>query len=64
MTEASLEKIVLAAQARFQIEHVILCHRVGNIKPNQPIVFVGVASKHRKASFDAAMMIMDYLILR
>ena len=61
MTEASLEKIVQTAQDRFQVEHVVLSHRVGDIKPDEPIVFVGVASKHRKASFDAAMMIMDYL---
>jgi len=61
MTEASLEKIVSLAKEKFQVEHVTLCHRVGHIEPDEPIVFVGVASKHRKASFDAATMIMDYL---
>ena len=28
---------------------------------DEPIVFVGVISTHRKAAFDCAMMIMDYL---
>ena len=61
MTEASLAEIIKQAEARFSIESVLLYHRVGNIYKNDPIVFVGVISKHRKEGFSAAMMIMDYL---
>ena len=31
------------------------------MKPGEPIVFVAVASAHRKAAFDAATFLMDYL---
>ena len=61
MTERSLENIVSRAKQKFHVEYVVLCHRVGSIYPDEPIVFVAVASEHRKASFDATSMIMDYL---
>jgi molybdopterin synthase catalytic subunit len=38
-----------------------LVHRVGKLKVNDQIVFVGVSSPHREASFEAAQFIMDYL---
>ncbi len=61
MTENSLNEIIQSAKHRFEIDEVFLCHRTGNIYRDEPIVFVGVVSKHRKAAFDAAMLIMDYL---
>ena len=36
-------------------------HRIGFLTPGENIVFVGVSSKHRKASFEACEYIMDYL---
>ena len=39
-------------------------HRVGSLKPNDQIVFVGVASEHRLEAFQAAQFLMDYLKTR
>ena len=36
-------------------------HRVGEILPGETIVFVATASTHRRAAFEAADFLMDYL---
>jgi molybdopterin synthase catalytic subunit len=37
---------------------------VGRLTPGERIVFVGVASAHRQAAFQAAEFLMDYLKTR
>lgn len=64
MTEKALHKIVVEAQARWPLLKVEVLHRVGALEPGEPIVFVGVASAHRQAAFDACNFIMDYLKTR
>jgi molybdopterin synthase catalytic subunit len=64
MTERALEKIVAEARERWPVLNVCLIHRVGELAPGDPIVFVGVASAHRDAAFDACRFIMDYLKTR
>jgi molybdopterin synthase catalytic subunit len=64
MTERSLQRIVDQAQARWPLRRVTLIHRVGVLKVGEPIVFVGVASEHRQAAFDACAFLMDYLKTR
>jgi molybdopterin synthase catalytic subunit len=64
MTERSLQRIVNQAQARWPLQRVTLTHRVGVLKVGEPIVFVGVASEHRQAAFDACAFLMDYLKTR
>ena len=49
------------AQQRWQLGAVHIIHRVGTLKPNEQIVFVGIASAHRAAAFAACEFIMDYL---
>ncbi|WP_427983633.1 molybdopterin synthase catalytic subunit MoaE [Agarivorans sp.] len=61
MTESQLLKIVEQAKQRWPIQDVSLIHRVGDLEVNQQIVFVGVNSPHREASFAACQFIMDYL---
>jgi len=61
MTEASIEKIVEQASARWPLEDVTVVHRVGALAGSEQIVFVQVASGHRDAAFAAAEFIMDYL---
>lgn len=61
MTEQVLYGLVEQARQRWQLGDVTLIHRVGQLKLNEQIVFVGVAAPHRKAAFAAAMFIMDYL---
>jgi molybdopterin synthase catalytic subunit len=61
MTEQALVAIAQQAQSRWQLGAVHIIHRVGSLKPNEQIVFVGIASAHRAAAFAACEFIMDYL---
>ena len=61
MTEKALAKIVELARTRWPLLNVHVLHRIGALEPGEPIVFVGVASAHRQAAFQACDFIMDYL---
>lgn len=64
MTEKALAGIVSEAEQRWPLLRVEVLHRVGQLQPGEPIVFVGTASAHRQAAFDACNFIMDYLKTR
>ena len=64
MTEKALAAIVAEAEQRWPLLRVEVVHRVGALAPGEPIVFVGTASSHRQAAFDAGNFIMDYLKTR
>ncbi|SDS72638.1 molybdopterin synthase subunit MoaE [Pseudomonas asplenii] len=64
MTEKALGKIVAQADQRWPLLRLEVLHRVGALEPGEPIVFVGVASAHRQAAFDACNFVMDYLKTR
>lgn len=61
LTEKSLQEIASDAASRFQVSHVRVVHRCGDIRPGEPIVFAGVAALHRRAAFEAADYLMDRL---
>ena len=61
MTQKQLEEIIEASVAKWPVQHVLLSHRVGLIKPADPIVLVAVWSAHRAAAFDACRHIMEDL---
>ena len=61
MTEAEIEKLVFESFQRWELTGVTVIHRVGNLKPSEQIVFVGVSSKHRQNAFDGCNFIMDWL---
>jgi len=61
LTLQSLENIAGEAAAKFDVNHVHIVHRRGNIAPGEPIVFAGAASIHRRAAFEAADYLMDRL---
>lgn len=61
MTETALQDIVVQARKRWALGPVRVIHRVGKLSLNEQIVFVGVASAHRKDAFAGAQFIMDYL---
>ena len=61
MTENLLQEIVDQANQRWDLIAITLIHRVGELLPRDQIVFVGVASQHRVAAFEAAQFLMDYL---
>jgi len=61
MTEKSIEAMIDAAHLRFDIYHVRVIHRVGELGPADQIVMVAVTSAHRGESFKACEFLMDYL---
>lgn len=64
MTERALQRIVAQAHERWPLQRGIVVHRVGLLQVAEPIIFVGVASAHRQAAFDACAFLMDYLKTR
>ena len=61
MTEKALAEIEAEARDRWPLHGVTIVHRVGPLAPGARIVFVATASPHRKAAFEAAEFLMDYL---
>lgn len=61
MAEAQLLKIATQALERWPLQALTIVHRSGLIYAGEQIVFVAAASKHRKAAFEAADFLMDYL---
>lgn len=61
LTLQSLKEIAGDTAERFDISHVRVVHRCGNLAPGEPIVFAGAASAHRRAAFEAADYLMDRL---
>ncbi|UVK86463.1 molybdopterin synthase catalytic subunit MoaE [Pseudomonas sp. B21-051] len=64
MTEKALEQIADEARERWPLLGVEIVHRVGALSVCEPIVFVGVSSKHRHMAFEACAFIMDVLKTR
>ncbi|MDQ5849593.1 MAG: molybdenum cofactor biosynthesis protein MoaE [Pseudomonadota bacterium] len=64
MTESSIRKIAEEAAARWKVMDCTVIHRYGDLKPNDQIVMVAVASAHRGDAFAACEFIMDYLKTR
>ena len=61
VTEAVITRHVESAKARFDIDEVMIIHRVGDMAPREPIVLVAVSSMHRRAALMAVDFLMDYL---
>jgi molybdopterin synthase catalytic subunit len=64
MCEHEIAAHVAEAKTRWPILGLRIVHRVGRLIPGERIVFVGVASMHRQAAFQAAEFLMDYLKTR
>lgn len=61
MAEAEILRIAREAAERWPLAGLTAIHRYGRIKPGENIVLVAAASKHRRAAFEAADFLMDYL---
>ena len=61
LTLQSLQDISSDAAARFDVSHVRVVHRCGEVAAGEAIVFAGAASKHRRAAFESADYLMDRL---
>lgn len=61
MTQKALENIREEAHKRWDLAGSLIIHRIGKMSPQDQIVLVAVASRHRENAFSAAHFIMDYL---
>lgn len=61
MTEKALHKIAADARDRWSLAQVLVIHRHGRLEPGAQIMMVATAAAHRRAAFDAADFLMDYL---
>ena len=61
MTQAQVGRIVEEAMARWPLLGVRVIHRFGRLEPGSRIVFVGTASRHRKAALESCAFLIDWL---
>ena len=64
MCESEIAAHATEARRRWPLLGLRIVHRSGRLVPGDRIVFVGVASGHRQAAFEAAEFLMDYLKTR
>jgi len=61
MTERQLTRLTETALARHRLIDVLLLHRIGDLRPNDPIVLVAAWSAHRADAFAACREMMETL---
>jgi molybdopterin synthase catalytic subunit len=64
MTERHLEAVASESLDRWDIQDVLVVHRVGELRPNDPIVLVAIWSAHRDSAFSACRYVIDELKTR
>lgn len=61
MTEKALDTMRQDALHRFALADALIIHRYGRLAPGDMIMMVATAARHRRAAFDGAEFLMDYL---
>lgn len=61
LAEAQIGKAVSEAVSRFGLIRAEVIHRHGRLAPNEAIVQVMTLAPHRRAAFEGAEFLMDYL---
>ena len=61
MTESAVAAMVEEARLRFGLVGVRVIHRHGPLEVGEPIMMVLTAAPHRRAAFEAADFLMDWL---
>jgi molybdopterin synthase catalytic subunit len=64
MAEAEVARVAEAAARRWPLDGMTVIHRFGRLRPGENIVLVATASAHRRAAFEAAAFLMDFLKTR
>jgi molybdopterin synthase catalytic subunit len=64
MAEAEIARVANEATQRWPLSGLVAIHRHGLVAPGEQIVLVIAASTHRRAAFEAAEFLMDYLKTR
>ena len=61
LTLTGMDELAEQALARFDLMGVLIAHRVGEMRPGEPIVLVSAAARHRRAAIQAVDFAMDHL---
>lgn len=61
LTLPGMEELAGNAVARFGLMGLLMVHRVGKMRPGEPIVCVSAAARHRRGAIDAVDFCMDHL---
>lgn len=61
LTLAGMEELATSAFARFDLMGLLMVHRVGEMRPGEPIVCVSAAAAHRRDAIDSVDFCMDHL---
>lgn len=61
MTERQLEQLAADARERWQLDDILIVHRVGEVTPGDAIVLVAVWSAHRAHAFESCRHVMEVL---
>ena len=61
MTEKELARIEAEARERWPLLDCLIVHRAGRLSAGENIVLVITLAEHRRAAFEAAQFLMDYL---
>ena len=61
LTLPSMIALADSALARWPLDGILIHHRVGAMRPGDPIVLVAAAARHRRNAFEAADFAMDHL---
>lgn len=61
LTLPGMDALADEALARFDLMGVLMAHRVGAMRPGEPIVLVSAAARHRRAAIQAVDFAMDHL---
>lgn len=61
LAEAQIGKAIADAVTRFGLIKAAVIHRYGRLHPGEPIVQVMTLAPHRRAAFEGAEFLMDYL---
>jgi molybdopterin synthase catalytic subunit len=61
LTLPGMHDLADRAFGRFELMGLLMVHRVGLLRPGEPIVCVSAAAKHRRDAIDAVDFCMDHL---
>lgn len=61
LTLTGMDDLAEQALARFDLMGVLIAHRVGEMRPGEPIVLVSAAARHRRDAIQAVDFAMDHL---
>jgi len=61
LTFPGMHELADQAFGRFSLMGLLMVHRVGVMRPGEPIVCVSAAAAHRRGAIDAVDFVMDHL---